>query len=99
MTNQPAARPGVKPPPTPQSTTDYLEASRQLQLDMAVRWTGNADKDFAALMTAYRKGAIAAARIELQHGTDPEMRRLAEQVVSASEGEIKQMQAWQAKHQ
>ena len=92
MPNQPA---GTKPPAPTASTDAYREAATQLQLDMAIRYTGNADKDFASLLVAYHKGAIAAARIELEHGTNPQMRRSAKDTIAASEKEIAAMQAWQ----
>ncbi len=95
MTNQPA---GAKARPPTASTDAYRDAATQLQLDMAIPYSGKPDKDFAALSAAYQKGAAAAARIELQHGTDPEMRRLAQQVIASAEKELALLQAWQAKH-
>ena len=92
-------RPGSKPPPPTASTNAYREAGTQLQLDMGIRYTGDPDKDFAALLAAYGKGLIATARIELQHGKDPEMRRLAQKIIDANEKDDAQVKAWQSKHQ
>jgi len=98
MMSQPSQTAGAKPPAPTASTTAYKDAATQLQLDMGIRYSGQADKDFAALLTAYHKGATAIAKIELQHGTDPELRRLAEQTVAANEKEAELLQAWLSKH-
>ncbi len=60
--------------------------------------TGNADRDFVAMMTPHHVGAIDMARTELRYGTDPELRRLARSIVAAQEREVAQMQAWTAAH-
>jgi uncharacterized protein (DUF305 family) len=88
----------TKPPPPTPSTTAYKDAAVQLQLGLAVRYSGDADKDFASLIAAYHNGAIAAAKIELKYGTNAEMRHLAEKVIAASEKDIAHAQAWQDKH-
>jgi uncharacterized protein (DUF305 family) len=38
------------------------------------------------------------ARIVLEHGSDPEVRKLAEEVIAAQEAEIKWMHEWLAKN-
>ena len=38
------------------------------------------------------------AKIELEKGTDPEIRALAEGIIAAQEKEIAEMQAWLAAH-
>lgn len=89
---------GGKEPAPPASTTAYRKAATQMHLDMAIAYTGDADRDFAAVLAAHRRGAIALAKIQLQHGKDPEMRRLAEDVLAADEQTIARMHAWESKH-
>jgi uncharacterized protein (DUF305 family) len=66
--------------------------------NMGVALTGDADQDFAQSMIPHHQGAIDMARIALKHGKDPEIRKLAEAVVSAQEGEIAQLKDWLARH-
>ena len=96
MTNEQADR-GKEPPPSA-ATRAYMDAANQMHIDLAVPFGNDADKDFAAVMAAHHKGAIDLARIELQYGRDPEMRKLAEQIVAANEREIAALKAWQVQH-
>ncbi len=79
------------------ATRAFKQANDRMHRDMAVRYTGDADRDFVAGMIAHHQGAIDMAKIVLQHGKDPEIRKLAGEVVAAQEKEIVQMKEWQAK--
>jgi uncharacterized protein (DUF305 family) len=60
--------------------------------------TGNTDQDFVAMMIPHHQGAIDMARAELATGKDPDLRKLAEDIVKAQEREIQQMRDWQKKN-
>jgi uncharacterized protein (DUF305 family) len=51
-------------------------------------------KAFAKGMIAHHEGAIAMAETELKYGKDPEMRKLAQDIIKAQKGEIEQMNKW-----
>ena len=79
------------------ATKALKAANDKMHRDMDIRYTGNADRDFVAGMIAHHQGAIDMARAVLLHGKDPEIRKLAQDIVDAQEKEIAQMKAWQAK--
>ncbi|QYU68469.1 DUF305 domain-containing protein [Leptolyngbya sp. 15MV] len=81
----------------PASTREFREANAKMHRDMDIRFSGNADRDFAAAMIPHHQGAIDMARIQLRHGRDPEMRRLAEEIIAAQEREIAQLRAFLAR--
>ena len=85
------ARPAAGPPRSP-ATAAYEAAAMRMHKDMSVPYTGDADVDFLRSMIPHHRGAVEMAGIVLQHGKDPQIRKLAEAVVAAQEREIAEME-------
>lgn len=52
------------------------------------------DKAFIDAMTPHHQSAIAMAEVALEESEDPEVRKIAEDIVSAQEREISRMEQW-----
>lgn len=78
------------------ATEAYAAAMDKMHQGMMVAPTGDADVDFVRGMIAHHQGAIDMARIQLEFGKDPQLRKLSEDIIAAQEKEIAQMQAWLA---
>jgi uncharacterized protein (DUF305 family) len=76
------------------STKAFQAANTKMHKAMDIKFTGDADADFVRGMIPHHEGAVEMAKIVLAHGKDPEIRKLAEDVVKAQETEIGQMKAW-----
>lgn len=80
------------------STQAFLDANARMHKGMDIEFSGDADVDFVRGMIAHHQGAIDMAKVELEHGKDPAIRKLAEEIITAQEGEIKMMEEWLAKN-
>lgn len=76
----------------------YEAANARMHRDMAITFTDDADVDFVKGMIPHHQGAVDMAKIVLQYGKDPELRKLAEEIIVAQEKEIAFMKAWLAKN-
>ncbi|WP_374203111.1 DUF305 domain-containing protein [Streptomyces sp. MBT84] len=54
--------------------------------------TGDPDHDFAAMMVPHHQGAIAMSKAVLEHGKDPVLRRLAQEIIVTQQQEIAVME-------
>lgn len=87
----------IKPAATPADKA-FAASMQTMMKNMNVKPTGNPDKDFDLMMMPHHQGAIDMAKVELQYGTDPELRQLATDIVAAQEKEIAQMKDWLTKN-
>lgn len=76
------------------STQAYQAANDKMHRDMAIPFSGDADRDFLAGMIPHHQGAIDMAEVVLRHGKDARVRQLAEEVIRAQKAEIAQMKNW-----
>jgi uncharacterized protein (DUF305 family) len=74
----------------------FMDANDRMHQAMAIEYTGNADVDFIKGMIPHHQGAVEMAKVVLEHGKDPEVRKLAEGIIAAQEAEIKWMTDWLA---
>ncbi len=78
----------------------YAGAMDKMHQDMmAVKPTGDADVDFVRGMIPHHQGAVDMAKVVLEKGKDPEIKKMAEQVIKAQESEILFMNNWLKAHQ
>lgn len=77
-----------------ESTIAYKDAMDVMHKGMMIDYTGNTDVDFVRGMIPHHQGAIDMAEIVLEDGEDPEIRKLAEDIIEAQEREIEMMTKW-----
>jgi hypothetical protein len=76
------------------SSQAFNGISARMHQDMAITFTGNADVDFVKDMIPLHQGAVDMAKTVLAFGKDPEVKKVAEDIISAQEGEITWMKEW-----
>lgn len=93
----PAAAPPSAGVQTPADKA-FAASNEAMMKGMAVKPSGDPDRDFVAMMLPHHQGAVDMAEVEVRYGKDPELRKLAADIVEAQAIEIAQMQAWRQKH-
>ena len=83
-------QPGIDP-----NWSELIASMDKMHMAMGdVARSGNADADFVRLMLPHHQGAVDMAKAQLLHGTDPQMRRLAQEIITDQQLEIELMQRW-----
>ncbi|PYP56732.1 MAG: DUF305 domain-containing protein [Gemmatimonadetes bacterium] len=66
-------------------------AMEQMMKAMAIRPSGDVDRDFVAMMVPHHESAIAMAQAELRYGKNEQLRRMAQEIVVTQQQEIAAM--------
>ena len=95
------AMPGMQGGTMPMSP-NHMEMMQKMEAMnkamMGAPMTGDPDRDLVNMMRPHHPGAIDMARIYLRDGKDPEIRRMAEKIITDQEREIGEFRAWLAKN-
>lgn len=76
-----------------------MESMDKMHAAMAkVRPSGDCDVDFVKLMLPHHQAALDMAKTQLIYGKDPQMRRLAQEIITDQQSEIELMQLWLKRH-
>jgi uncharacterized protein (DUF305 family) len=92
----PAAQAPALPEET-EATRAFREINDIMHRDMNIAFTNDVDIDFVRGMIPHHEGAVAMAKVVLEHSQDEELRELAQEVVDAQEKEIAFMRAYLAR--
>jgi uncharacterized protein (DUF305 family) len=68
--------------------SENQSAMNRMMADMAVKPTGDVDRDFVAMMVPHHQGAIDMALAELRYGHNQQLRGLAQTIVANQQQEI-----------
>lgn len=79
--------------------SELAESLDKMHAAMAsVEPSSDSDVDFVRLMLPHHQAAIDMAKIQLMYGKDPQMRRLAQEIITDQQSEIELMQLWLKQH-
>lgn len=76
------------------SSLAFHGIATRMHKDMDITYTGRADVDFVKGMIPHHQAAVDMAKTELAFGKDPEIKKIAEDVIKAQEAEIATLQQW-----
>jgi uncharacterized protein (DUF305 family) len=76
----------------------YTAAAQKMHADMPMTFSEDADYEFVVGMIPHHQGAVDMAKVVIQYGKDPDVRKLAEDVIVAQEKEIAWMKTWLEAH-
>jgi uncharacterized protein (DUF305 family) len=79
--------------------SELAASMEKMHRDMgSMRPSGDSDADFVGLMLPHHQAAIDMARTQLIYGKDPQMRRLAQEIITDQQSEIELMKLWLKQH-
>ena len=80
------------PSESAQAYMDAMQTMMDAMVGMEMRGEPNAD--FALMMIPHHQSAIDMAEAYLEHGDDPELTKLANEIIAAQQQEIEFLQNW-----
>ena len=81
--------------PEDRNWSELIASMDKMHMSMSgVARSGNSDVDFVRLMLPHHLAAIDMAKTELLHGKDPQVRRLAQEIITDQKLEMELMQRW-----
>jgi len=66
-------------------------AMNRMMIDMAIKPTGDVDRDFVGMMVPHHQGALDMAVVYLRYGNNQVLRRLAQEIIITQQQEIAAM--------
>ncbi len=79
---------------SPEAAKGNADAMNAMMKNMTMTYSDDADVDYIKGMIPHHQGAINMAKVALQYAKDPDVLKLAGEVVKAQEVEISFMQDW-----
>lgn len=76
------------------SSKGYMDAMSKMQASMPKDHKGDSDTDFARMMIPHHRGAMDMAKVEIQYGKDPMLRKMAEKMIKDQEKEVADLEKW-----
>lgn len=81
-----------------QRLVDSMQHMHQAMAAVKPASPASADSDFIRLMLPHHEAAVEMAKVELECGSDPQMKRLAQEIITDQQSEIQLMQLWLQRH-
>ncbi len=93
--------PGMPKAPGPSAASPvdqaFMAAMARMNATMNVPLTGDPDADFVAMMIPHHQAAIDMAKVELQYGTNKQLRQMADRIIASQTKQIDAMRRWQTR--
>jgi uncharacterized protein (DUF305 family) len=81
--------------PSDAAWSELITSMEKMHMTMGgLKPSGNNDVDFVRLMLPHHQAAIDMAKTQLLYGKDPQIRRLAQEIITDQQLEIELMQRW-----
>lgn len=76
------------------NSSDMIKAMHNSMATIGdIKMTGNYDSDFATMMIIHHQGAIDMSEVELQNGSDADIKAMAQNIIKSQKTEIDEMHA------